>query len=156
MGLQFGYGITRLLDAHQRFVRAGYPVYLRLKNFTPVQNEMWAQLGYSIAPTGTAQTGTEDILIDPPPSVASISIHNIGMSAGKLRFGARRFLISQTFVSAQMQAQGLTAARMVWEGPNVLGLVTETLLFSIEDIKHQEVTGTTVSWTLTCNANELR
>jgi len=92
----------------------------------------------------------------PQPSVMMMSVHNIGMSSGKLRFGARQFLISQTFVAKQQALQFLEDPRMVFEGPQVVGLVSENLLFSIEDVRHQEVTNNPVAWLVTCNANTLR
>jgi hypothetical protein len=84
-----------------------------------------------------------------------VSVHNIGQSDGKLRFGARTFLVSATFTDAQVAARQLADQTLVWRSSDVVGLVTENLLFSIEDITHQEVDGKTVSWVLTCNASEL-
>ena len=270
-GPNLGYGMQRLLDAHQRFFNAALPFYLRTKNFQDTQNQLWSQLGFSIAPTGApagasnspvvfsffaaglgtqhyitvgtqtygfvetagmssaqvavamatvaattlgasitadpnvltssgsnqvtltpannsgavvqlsasdnnasalmwvtntpgatlaAVVGTTDTLITPTPVVTMLSMHNIVMSEGKLRFGARVIRVSQSFVSAQANALGLpmtpTGMRQVWEAANVVGLVSENLLFSIEDVKHSELGGTTVYWDLTCNANELR
>jgi hypothetical protein len=154
-GVQSSFGVQRLIDAQQRWARASFPVYLRLRNFPDVQGQQWAQLGFRIAPSG-GPVGVTDILIDPPPGVRMVSIHNIGMSAGKLRFGARIFQISATFVNKQVVAQGLTDQNLVWRGPNVVGLVSEELLFSIEDIKHAEYSGQTISWQITANANEIR
>lgn len=153
--VNFGYGVQRLIDSNLQYTRVGFPVYLRLRNFPDLQNSQFAQMGFAISPSGTA-VGTTDILIAPPPSVSMVSVHNIGMSEGKLRFGARTFLVSQAFVTAQVAAQSLSDQNLVWRGPNVVGLVTENLLFSIEDVNHGEVAGQTVSWVLTANANELR
>jgi hypothetical protein len=155
-GIQLGAGVQRLVDAHLRFVRAAAPVCLRLRNFPDVQEYPWSQLGFAIAPTGTLETGTTDIVICPPPAIRMISVHNIGQSMGKLRFGARMFFISATFVENQMREQGLTDQTLVWRGSNVVGLVTDGLLFSIEDVAHEEVGGRTIAWTLMCNAGELR
>lgn len=104
----------------------------------------------SIAPVGTT-----DILIKPPPTVSMISMHNIGISGGKLRFGARAFAIAATWVAQQCIAQNISDQNQIWRNPNVVGLVCEGMLFSIEDIKHQELAGTTVTWTLICNNTEL-
>lgn len=266
-GPNFAFGIRRLFDAQQSFVRAGFPVYLRRRNFPVSQNQTWNQLGFRIAPTGgpggvtntpvvysffalgigthhyitmganqylytetggqssaqlalalstggltalgasivndpyvslsvvsnqitltpkgtsgavvtlaasdgnavatmwvttnptvttAANKGTTDTQIKPQPSTNMVSVHNIGQSGGKLRFGARYFLISQTFVAAQVTARTLTDQNLVWRDPTVVGLVSENLLFSIEDISHEESSGQTISWMLTCNANELR
>ncbi len=139
-----------------RYMRNSFPFYLRLKNFADTQAQPWSQLGFQIAPTGTAQIGTTDIPILPPPYVDMVSTRNILLSEGKLRFGARIVSISHTFVAAQVKAQGLTDQNLVWRGPLVVGLVTENLLCSIEFIDHEELAGQTINWRLTCNVNELR
>jgi hypothetical protein len=149
------YGIRRLVDAQQNFTRAAGPVYLRLRNFPDIQETDWAALGFSIAPTGTSEIGTMDILINPPASVIMISLRTIGQSMGKLRFGARTFLVSHTFVKAQMAAQGIFDPTYVWRGPNVVGLRLNRQLFSIEDYWHEEISAQTVTWGLTCNSLEL-
>ena len=164
MGFSGGYGFQRLMDAQQRFMQQGHPVYLRLRNFAPVmQNSMAAQLGYVITPSPTGSPsisggpGTVDVLIDPPASYYMVSVHNIGQSQGKLRFGARVFQISQEFVANQMSAMGLLEVNdqdKVWRGPKIIGLVTDGLLFSIEAVAHREIAGATVRWSLTCNASE--
>ena len=153
--LSFGYGLQRLIDANQRFTRSGHPVYLRLRNFPDPQVNDWTALGFSISPSGNL-VGTTDVLISPPPGVRAVSVHNIGMSNGKLRFGARTFNISATFVQASMAARGLTTEDACWNGPDVIGLVTDNLLFSIEDINQQVVAGATISYRLTCNSNEVQ
>ena len=152
--IQGGYGFQRLIDAKQRYDRAGFPVYLRLRNFqVPANNQLWAQMGFTLTSPSGSNVGTTDILIDPQPSAIMISLHDIGQSEGKLRFGARTFAISASFVDVQQAAQNLPTQRAVWEGPNVVGLITEGLVFSIEDIAHEEWQGKTTTWILTCNAN---
>lgn len=147
-------GMQFLLDAQQRWVRAGHPVYLRIRNFPDLQAVSTAiQLGFATSPTGTA-TGTTDILIDPPPSVTMIQMTNLGKGEGKLRFAVREFLISGTFVNAQVAAQSLTNQDLVFRGSNVLGLYCDNQLFSIEDIKHYEYGGVTVNWILRGQAPE--
>jgi hypothetical protein len=153
--MNLGYGMERLINTHQNYFRAAFPVYLRLRNFDSVQTQDWAALGFSVAPSGRV-TGTTDILIAPPPDVMMVSVHNIGQSNGKLRFGARVFLVSQSFVRCQVTEQGLENQNSVWNGPRVVGLVSEGLLFSIENIAHEELGGSSVSWLLTCNASEVR
>lgn len=154
-GPNFALGMQRLIGAQQSFTRSGLPTYLRLKNFVDTQNQQWSELGFAITPVA-GTTGTVDILISPPPTFQMISVHNIGMSEGKLRFGARMFTVSGEFVSKQLVAQGLSNPEDIWKGQKVLGLVTENLLFSIEDIKHVDISGVPVLWRLTANANELR
>lgn len=154
-GLQFGYGMQRLIDANQRFVRAGHPVYYRYRNFADPQTSQAQAMGFAVSVSG-ALAGTTDTLIDPPPQYMMISLHNIGMSEGKLRFGARKFIVSQTFVASQMTVLGLTDQDLVWRGSQFVGLVTDSKLFSVEDIAHQELAGQTIVWELTCNSLEVR
>jgi hypothetical protein len=157
-GPALGYGLQRLIDAQQRYIRnspvAG--VFLRLKNFPDTQNQEWSEMGFSIAPSGGVVTGTTDILIEPPPMVRMVSLHNIGQSMGKLRFGSRQFVISASVVDDNVALQGLSNQDLIWRDPTVVGLVVDSELFSIEDIEHEEVGGKTVLWTLTCNALEVK
>ena len=146
--------MQRLVDQFQRYVRAAHPVYYRFKRFPDAQQTQAVSMGFAISPSGTLM-GTQDVLVQPPPQYVMISLHNIGMSQGKLRFGARKFIISQTFVSAMMVELGVTQDA-VWKGQQFVGLVTDGQLFSVEDIAHQELSGNTIVWELTCNSNEVR
>lgn len=150
-GANFGVGFRRLIDAQMVYVRNGLPTYLRLRNFPDVQNQLWAQMGFSISPSGTNQTGTTDILIAPPPAVQSLSLQNIARSEGKLRFGAKNFLISSSFTDAQVIVRKLPFEDQVWKASDVVGLVEAGKLYSIENIKWEQLAGKTVTWTLTCN-----
>lgn len=153
--LPFAGGLQRLLDQQLRFVRTTKPVYYRLRNFSDVQTQDWAQLGFTIAPSGS-NVGVTDTLIAPPPATSPVSLHNIGQSAGKLRFGATKFMISQTFVKAQMSAQSLADEALVWRNSHVVGLYSDGLLYSIEDITSEQVAGVTLSWFLVCNSLEVK
>jgi len=154
MGVYIAQGFLNLLDAQQRYVRAGHSVYYRLRNFPDLQASSQAiQLGFGYSPTGN-MTGTTDTLIDPPPAVEAVSQTAVARSMGKLRFGARKFLISATFVNNQVTAQGLSNQDLVWRGPNVVGLFCDNQLFSIEDIFHKEYGGVTINWIITANALE--
>ena len=54
-GLNIGFGIQRLIDAQQRFTQnSRTQILLRLRNFTSQQNELYAQLGYTITPVSGA------------------------------------------------------------------------------------------------------
>src|SRR4051812_16362542 len=103
MGIPFGYGVRMLLDGQQSFIRSGLTCFLRVQNFAPEGD--WQEVGVPFVPTGAeaAKTGFTDLLISPPPEVRDVSTHNIGMSGGKLMFGARYFIISHTFVETVMQ-----------------------------------------------------
>ena len=155
-GPYFGNGFQALIDSNQRYMQAGEPTYLRLRNFPDIQEQEFAQLGFSIAPSGTDLVGTQDILIDPPPSIEPVPTKDIGRSMGKLRFGPRNFLISQTFVENQMAQQGVTDQSLIWRASNVVGLVVSNLLWSIESVEHKELGGKTVVWIITAQANELK
>lgn len=149
------------IDANMRYLRNSHPVYLRLRNFTaPVQpGNIFAQLGFSQTPT-SGPTGTTDFLIDPPPSVRMLSQHDIGMSMGKLLFGARQFGISGSFSCKMAALLGLpydqNGVEQFWYNTQIVGLVTDQLLFDIKQVDHEEVGGVTVMWTLLGNANQVR
>lgn len=156
VNINFGYGLRRLIDLQQRFIRAGNPVYFRVRDFGDIQEESFTQLGFSASPSGSVATGTTDVLVDPPPAVTWVSTHNIGQSMGKLRFGARVFLISHTFVLQQCALMGITDAMRLWQSPFAVGLYTDSLLFSIESVETEQLAGATITWVLTCNSNEVR
>jgi hypothetical protein len=155
-GMNFALGLQRVLDAQQRYVRNSLPMYLRLRNFAPVTGTLAGQLGFSISPSGTPNVGTTDILIDPPPAQRMVSMHNIGISGGKLMLGARSFLISNSFVVQMMAQLNITNPNLVWEGNQTVGIVTDSKLFSVVEINHSEIAGATVSWDITANAQELK
>jgi hypothetical protein len=154
-------GMQRLIDAQMNFVRNAGFVYYRLRNFTDLQSQTFAQLGFQIT---SANGGTTDVLVAPQPAVKMISMHNIGMSMGKLRFGAREFVISASFVDAQVIAQGLNPTGLdanlvqdlVWKGPAFVGLVTNGLLFDVVSVAHEEICNKSVIWTILANANEMK
>lgn len=154
-GINIGYGFQRILDAQMRFVRNSHPVYLRTRNFTPPTSSMYSQLGYTITPEGQP-SGTTDLLIQPPPSVRMISQHNIGMSQGKLRFGARTFNVSGSFVDSLNAGVDQSELEAFWRGPLIMGLVVDKQLFSIEQISHEDYGGKSILWVLDCNASETR
>lgn len=150
-----GYGIQRVLDAQLNFVRNTLPVYLRMRNFQPPSGTLAGQLGFAMSPSGS-NVGTTDIEIIPVPAVRMVSIHNIGMSGGKLLFGARTFMLTQTFVQQMLDRFSLPDGMTLWTSALVVGLVTDGKLFSIDDIGHEEMGGQTIVWTITGNANELK
>ena len=156
MGMLFASGLEMLLDGQLRFTRGGLQCFLRAQNFANQGD--FQEVGVPFAPTGTdaAQTGYTDILIDPPPAVTAISTHDIGLSGGKLMFGARKFLISDTFVSNMMQQYpGIVDPYDVfrnWDGQTpVIGIIYDNRMFSIEDIMPRELAGQRISWTIKAN-----
>lgn len=158
MGISFGSGIQFLFDGVQRYTRAGLPVYLRVKNFKDEGD--FIEVGVPYSPTGVAaeQVGYTDIVISPPPSVRDVSLHNIGLLAGRLNFGSRVFIVSHSFVEQQMEQYELTDPYAVWrdrDGYKTIGLFYNNRLFSIESLTHKEVAGKTINWMLVGNALEI-
>jgi hypothetical protein len=153
MGGASAWGIRSLADTFFRYFQPGLPCFLRLQQ-VDAQGEDYGQIGFMPAVTG-AVSGIQDIPVDPPPDVQEVSLHNIGIMGGKLRFGARRFLISNLFVLNQMRDRNLSDPYLVWSDPLVVGLFYNQRLFSIESITHEEVGGETTLWSLVCNSSEI-
>lgn len=151
-----------MLDSQMKYVRAGLPVYLRVANFTDEEAGESLEIGFNFSPSGTFDTGFTDILIQPPPTVTDVSMHDIGIAGGRLNFGARYFTISNTFVLQQLQLDSflqnnITDPYAVFrdrDGYKAMGIYYDSRMFSIDDIVHKEVAGKTIWWKLTCNALE--
>jgi hypothetical protein len=157
----FAQGLVMVMDGQARYVREGEECFLRLQNFENQGD--FQEVGVPYAPTGTAgaanQTGFTDILIEPPPIVTDIPDRDIGLSGGKLMFGARTFLISDTFVQNIMQQYpNIPDNSQVWRSWDgltpVIGIVYSNQMFSIEDVLTRELGGRIISWKLNCNAAE--
>jgi hypothetical protein len=151
-----------LLDANLRFLQAGHPTWLRVRNFPDIQSQPYAQLGFSISPTGQyGQTGTTDISIQPPAAVEPISSYNIGKSMGMLREGAKQFVISATWVDQQVRRMGgvvnnPTDEDLVFRGPQVVGLLYENSIFQIAKYQKKQLGSKTISWIIQANGAEVR
>jgi hypothetical protein len=157
----FAQGLVMLLDGQTRYVREGEQCFLRLQNF-PNEGD-FQEVGVPWSPTGAQgasnQTGYTDILIDPPPEVTDVPDRDIGLAGGKLMFGARTFLISDTFVQNMLQLYpGIPDNSQVWRSWDgntpVMGIAYSNQLFSIEDVLTREFGGQIISWKLNCNALE--
>jgi hypothetical protein len=152
----FAEGLAMMVDDQQRFLRSGLEVFLRVQNFQ--EQGTFQEVGIPVAPTGAAaaQTGFTDILIDPPPQVTDVSMHDIGMSGGRLLIGARKFKISQSFVT-KMRARNPSIADdiavwNVWDNQaTVLCIMYENRAHDIVHYTHTEIGGSTVSWFVFCN-----
>jgi hypothetical protein len=162
-GIPFGTGIQFLFDGQQRFTRAALPVYLRVRNFQDEGD--YLEVGVPYAPTGTQSfyTGYTDVKIEPPPSVQDVSLHNIGLLAGRLNFGSRVFIVSNTFVERQMREYRIADPYDVFRDRTdaedgtqykVIGLIYNSRQFAIESLTHKEVAGKTINWKLIGNALE--
>jgi hypothetical protein len=154
MGLPMGEGLRFLIDGQTRFLRSGLEVFLRVQNFKPSGD--WQEMGFVYTPSNPADTGYADIVIDPPPQVKDVSMHNIGMSGGKLLIGARYFIISQTFVN-KIREQNTNipddiSVWSAWDGETpVVGIMYENRMHQIVTYAHNEIGGETITWRLTCN-----
>lgn len=163
MGIPFAQGLQFVFDAHQKFVRAGLPCYLRVANFTEDDEGQAAEIGQPFSPSGTYDAGFTDILVDPPPYVNDISMHNIGIFGGRLDFGDRLFIISNSFVQAQLQLEAFTdnnitdpyAVFRARDGHQVIGLFYNSRLFSIDSITHKEAAAGTISWRIIGKGHEV-
>lgn len=150
--VSFAEGLRFIVDDQQRFLRAGLEVFLRVQNFPNKGDSQ--EMGLSFP--DTQNVGYTDILIDPPPQVTDVSMHNIGMSGGKLNIGARNFQVSHTFVLNQRDKNpNIPDDVSVWfnrDGSTpVIGIVYENRMHNIVYYTHKEIAGETVSWRLTCN-----
>jgi len=66
--------------------------------------------------------------------------------------GSNRAPKMESFTDAQVKALGLANEQDVWRGKATVGLIEAGLLYSIEDIRWEQVAGKTVSWKLLCNS----
>jgi hypothetical protein len=151
MGIPFAAGIQFLVDAQQRFVRAGSSVYLRVKDFE--EEGDYLEVGVPFVPTGTQAfySGYTDILIDPPPGVRDLTFRDIGLLAAKLMFGSRVFKISDTWVRNQMSEFGITDGYDVFrkrDGFQAIGFFYGNKIYSIGEITHTTVSATAILWTV--------
>jgi len=160
MGIPFASGIQLIFDAHLSYVRGALETFLRIENFVPEGD--YIEVGVSFTPTGgqDSQAGFTDLLILPPPGTQPLSYHDIGMSGGKLMFGARKFFVSNTFVRKILDTYpnihgGYNVFRK-WDDStaSVLGIVYNNQLYDIMDIGRREIAGETIHWILTCNSHE--
>lgn len=161
MGSLLSTGLLLVFDGQARFMREGLQAFLRLQNFASSGD--FQEVGVPWAPTGTVgaegNTGFTDILIDPPPQSIDIPDKDIGLSGGKLMFGARKFIVSDTFVQTMLDKYPNVLSNndvwRRWDGNTpVVGIIYGNQIFSIEDILQREVAGRIISWTLNCNATE--
>lgn len=158
--LNFGEGMRMLLDGQTRFVASSKQAFVRVQNFQNTGD--YLEVGVPFAPTGVAEenSGFTDIIIDPPPQTRDISMHNIGLLAGRLNFGDKTMIVSHTFVLNVMQAYpGITDPYDVWRNWDgqtpVIGIVYQNRMWAIESITNSQWGGETVSWKLILKGLEL-
>lgn len=149
------WALRNILDNHQRFTKAGLKVFLRIQSTADTdQDAKFQTFGYIWAPTGSQQTGFDDVLIQPPPDVMAVSQRTIGLSANKLRFGAHKFVISHTFIMARMVIRQITDPAGVFTDSQVIGLVHNSRIYSIDTWEPNYAGGGIISWDVVGNALE--
>lgn len=160
MSVNGNFGIRRLIDSQMRWMKAGQPAYLRVKNFND-SNQDFAEMGFLFTPSATGAVqpvGYVDLWITPQPLNKLVSMHNLGQAAQAgiaLRQGARQISISHSWVKAQANASGLTNPKDVFESPSVVGIVTSSLIVSIESVVPDTTYGQYVIWHLMGNVSDL-
>lgn len=155
--MPFAAGIQRLIDCSQRFYQASSsPVFLRVKNF--VDNSTVEDLGFTFTPSGAANVGTTDFLIDPTPGMQMMSMHNLAMaqmSQIAVREGARILTISHSWVAARQAKMGYDVPERVFNDKSVVGIVTGNYLFQIVSFIHQDAYGGILTWKVTVNTTDI-
>ena len=149
-GLAFG--ARFILDGHQNWAKEGFPVYLRVQN-TDASTDEFTELGIQVNSSSVSGGGTQDLLIQPQPTVSNVSLHNIGLPDTTLLMGAKNFEISHTWVLKWMKANNYENIESTFRDPSkVLGIVYNKELYSIVDIRPDMLGGDIVSWTIGANA----
>lgn len=144
------WGMRRTMDVASKFYEAGLPVYLRVKLDTQVQDTAYVQFGFQVAASGN--TVTQDLLLDPPPQVEEVSLHDIGLNTAQLQFGSRHFYISHTWVKARQEemsyqdAAGQPDFYRVFQDKSVVGLYYNSRLFTLNSITHEDLAGAPWLW----------
>lgn len=149
------WALRHILDANLKFTKAGLKTFLRVENANDDDKE-YPKFGFqrNVDPA-TTSSGFTDVEITPWPAVEAMSLHNIGLNAGKLDFGSHSFLISHTFVLKRMKQLGITEPQEVFVGPSVIGLFYNGRLYSIVSYVPETAGGGIVSWTVLGNAMEV-
>lgn len=162
------YGIQRLIDADARFFRSGLSCYYVESNAN-VDNQVYAQMGFTYVPlsaSGQAMAGTSQSLVDPPVAVRAMSLKALSDAANvgaDLRMGAKIFTFSTTWVQAIMRGnfksgvpRAYTNERQVFNAPLVIGFLYDGLLYNFDSFIDEDAYGAKLSWTIICNANEIK
>lgn len=145
------WALRNMMDNWLRYFQPGLPVYLRVQNVSVDTEDAFA-LGFQ--PTVSGDSGITDYLISPPAEVLPVSTHDIGMSGGRLQFGAKTFSISNTWVLQRMSQMGYTDPYQVWRDPSVVGFYHDGRLYAIESVVHRDLASQAVIWQLVCNSLE--
>jgi hypothetical protein len=147
------FGISRLIDSNDRVFNMGNPVYYVINNFVTVTSN---EIGLPITGAGgTGGGGTQDILIDPPPEISTVSANYIAsvMQAGvTLRMGSLVFTVSDTWVKAEMTARGFSNPQQVFEDSTVQGFRYLGTLYNMDRATPNAGIGNILNWTVIANA----
>lgn len=147
--------LREFFDANQKFTDPGYKVYLRLKNEDEGSKE-FAEYGFQVAVTDDSTSGFTDIEIYPSPYVSKVSLHDIGLNSAKLFFGAAEFAVSGNFVTELARVLGYEDEYQVFRNTNVIGLMYNNRLYSIESAVPEATADETIYWSILCNAQETK
>jgi hypothetical protein len=150
------WGLRRAQDNWLRFVKPGLRAYLRIMNHVVDESgaEEWAAYGFQHPVDVTDPSGVTDLEINPPPDVRAMSLHNIGLNAAKLYFGAHEFTISHTWVLRRMVDMGTDDPYQVFRNQQVVGLVYNNRVFSIESVQADSVNNEIIQWSVVGNMLE--
>ena len=144
--------LREILDGNLNFTTPGLNVYLRTKN-TVEDSQEFVEYGFQVSASGSG-SGFTDTLIEPPPSVEPVSMHNIGLNQARLQFGAHKFDISHNWVSEIMDHLGYDDGFQVFRDPTVVGIVYNSRLFSLESILPESVNDEIIRWIIVGNMQE--
>ena len=150
------WALRRILDTTLKVTKPGLPTFLRIQNIDDSQKD-YTKFGFIWTPTqpdDQADTGFTDLQIAPPPDVSPVSMHNIGILGTRLQFGAHKFMISHTFVINQMNLNSLTDPYQVWRAKNIIGIVYNQRIFSLESIVPITAGADIISWDIVGNMIE--
>ncbi len=147
--------LRNVQDTLLNFTDPGSPVYYRVKNSTEEDKE-YLEYGFQISVTGLADApGYRDIQIDPPASVEAVSMHDIGLNQVALSFGATKFKVSHTFVLRMMQMRGYSDPYEVWNADDLIGLIYNGGLYSIDSLLPETQSGEIICWIIIGNRAEV-
>jgi hypothetical protein len=158
MSSNFNFGLRSLYDTQLRFFQPGLPCYLRIDNLSPdVRGTVGSVAALGFQPTVSGNlSGVTDILIDPPPEVKEVPWRNIGLNLARLRFGARIFTISHTFVANRQALLAFTDPEQVFRDASVQGILYSGRIYNMESVTHEDLAGQPIIWTIIGNAIEVQ
>lgn len=151
-------GLRFTQDQQMRYAAYGPPIWIVIRNYTDAQevNADAEELGFTVTVAASgAPSGTQALLIDPPPVVKNLSMFNLAQAAqvglqvlsnGKV--GGKKLTISHTWVLQQMALRNITDPRIVFEDDTTVGLLVGDVLMSITSVNSNDAFGEPLNWTI--------